>query len=175
MESSSLLFAPHGDDECLFAAYTLLRERPYVVVVLDCGGDRDDETDRALEVLGVDSWERWPYPEDAPDWAAVENAMRLADERLQPARVFAPAVELGGHDHHNHVGHLAERVFGDRVTSYLTYERGMGRSRSAVESRYEPGWPDLKAAALQCYRSQIADPATAPWFADGEIREWYAA
>jgi hypothetical protein len=29
-----LLLAPHNDDETLFAAYTCLRERPKVVVIL---------------------------------------------------------------------------------------------------------------------------------------------
>lgn len=172
---TALLFAPHGDDESLFAAYTVLRFRPRVVVVLDCGPTRMVETERALDMLGVTEWEQWPFHDRAPDWAAVENAMRLTDERLEPTRVFAPAVELGGHDHHNHVGHLAEGVFGDRVTSYLTYVRGEGRSTSTAESAYENGWPALKAAALECYRSQRADPVTAAWFADGETREWYAA
>ena len=30
-----LLLSPHNDDECLFAAYTLMREKPLVVIITD--------------------------------------------------------------------------------------------------------------------------------------------
>jgi len=43
-----LLLSPHNDDECLFAAYTLMREKPLVIVVTDS----DDETAAVVIVSG---------------------------------------------------------------------------------------------------------------------------
>lgn len=182
---TALLLSPHNDDESLFAAATCVIHDPHVVVVLRSqlqqirgtgitAATREAETDRALSQLDVTTWEQWPYSDAAPDWAAVEAAMRELDEQRHPERVFAPAVELGGHDQHNQVGDLAHAVFGDRVTAYLTYVRGHGRSRSGNEVPFEPDWPVRKLRALACYRSQIVEPSTRDWFLDGTLREWYA-
>lgn len=172
-----VLFSPHNDDAALFAAYTLLRHRPHVVTVLRSelqwqrglgitAAQRQLEDDCAFRVLGLDSWAQWPYSDVDPDWGGVENAMRILDERVQPETVFAPAPELGGHDDHNQVGDLAEKVFGaDRVAWFLTYRRGEGRS-VGVPVDFQGGWGELKQAALDCYVSQIAEPSTAAWFAD---------
>lgn len=127
----------------------------------------------ALEHLGC-TVEQWPYLDSEPDWGAVENAMRLLDERLSPERVFAPEPEPEGHDQHNAVGNLACDVFGDRVTGYLTYRRGHGRSRSDNEVAFKPGWPADKLRALSCYESQIQEPSTREWFLELTLREWYA-
>jgi LmbE family N-acetylglucosaminyl deacetylase len=127
----------------------------------------------ALELLGC-TVEQWPYLDSSPDWGAVENAMRLADDRLGPERVFAPAPEPEGHEQHNAVGNLAFDVFGGRVTGYLTYRRGHGRSRSENEVAFKPGWPAVKLRALACYESQIQEPSTRDWFLELTLREWYA-
>jgi len=181
---SALLLSPHNDDETLFASGFCIAHNPHVVVVLRSqvqedrygitADTREQETGCALDTLGVTGWTQWPYLDSDPDWGAVENALRSIDDRLQPDRVFAPAVELGGHAHHNLVGDLAHVVFGDRVTSYLTYVRGNGRSRSDREVPFMPAWPAVKLRALACYLSQIAEPSTRDWFLDGGLREWYA-
>jgi LmbE family N-acetylglucosaminyl deacetylase len=58
----NLLLSPHNDDECLFAAYTLMREKPLVIIVTDSDAhlaegitayDRREESRRACELLGV--------------------------------------------------------------------------------------------------------------------------
>src|ERR1044072_9645804 len=55
-----LLLSPHNDDECLFAAYTLMREKPLVIIVTDSdlaegvtAHQRREESTRACELLGV--------------------------------------------------------------------------------------------------------------------------
>lgn len=187
-----IFFAPHNDDETLFGAFTIIRYSPTVVVVLrsvkqegSYGPEatskvREAETTRALLELDCLDYEQWHYPDDGPDWEAVESSMRLIDDRLKPEMVFAPAWEKDGHAQHNEVAVRVERVFGTRVVSYLTYVRGSLRSRSldpsipANEVPFEPDWPVKKLRALACYRSQIALPQTNPWFLDDTLREFLA-
>ena len=132
----SVFIAPHNDDETLFGAFTLLRERPHVVVCLrsmvqelrGCGityRQRERETAAAMRTLGVPSWEQWEIPDSEPDWALLEDRLRSLDA----ARVFAPAVETGGHEHHNAIAAIAERAFGGRLTAYLTYTEAARSSR----------------------------------------------
>lgn len=180
-----VLFQPHSDDAALFAAYACVRENPVVVTVLrserqaTAGVDHDTREleDRcAFAELGVTAYEQWPYSDASPDWGAVVNAMRLLDERLTPHRVFAPAPEQDGHDQHNQVGELARQVFGDRLIGYLTYVRGCGHSTGGVEVPCEPDWVARKLRALACYRSQIWEPSTRPWFVELlDVREWVTA
>lgn len=183
---STVLFSPHNDDAVLFAAHACLEHDPLVVTVLrsqvqeDRGTGitaetREREDGCAFAELGLTDWLQWPYPDVATDWGAVENAMRLLDERVQPERVFAPAPEPLGHSDHNAVGNLAADVFGERVTGYLTYRRGKGRSRGALVTM-QPDWVARKLRALACYQSQIAEPSTRPWFVELlDMREWVAA
>lgn len=174
----SLLLAPHSDDETLFASYLILRHKPTVTVCLrspgELGVSRFRETRAAMRILGDPEVETWPYRETQPlprDF--YELLFRRAEEY---DHCFAPAVEEGGHEHHNEVGRLALAVFGEhRVTRYLTYTRHGGRSREGTLVEPEPEWVALKLAALACYRSQIDDPATRPWFYDlVDLREWVA-
>lgn len=172
---TSVLFSPHQDDAALFAAYTCIRHDPVVVVVFRSvlqeqrgtgitNALRELEDQCAREALGVSYWSQWPYSDANPDWGAIEAAMRLLDERVRPETVFAPAPEVGGHEQHNQVGDLAEKVFGAaRVDWYLTYRRGHGRSHG-VSVPFEPDWLRKKAEALACYESQRLEPSTADWF-----------
>jgi LmbE family N-acetylglucosaminyl deacetylase len=176
---NSLLLAPHADDETLFAAYTILRERPDVVVCFRAPRDgraqeiREQETAAAMGFLGAE-WEQWPYSEgrELPrDF--LDLLVRRAGEY---ERCYAPAVEGGGHDEHNAVGRAAVAAFGpDRVGGYLTYTRDGGRSKWGDLVEPEPGWIALKLEALACYRSQIEREATRSWFYDLlDLREWSA-
>ena len=134
--SGAIFLSPHNDDETLFGAFTLLRERPRVVTVLrsyiqEQRGtgvtyrEREAETEAALDVLGIADWEQWQYPDSDPPWHAVRE--RLGS--LEAERIYAPAVERGGHRHHNAIGRLADSLWPGRVTFYTTYKRwGRGRT-----------------------------------------------
>lgn len=158
-----LLLSPHNDDESLFAAFTLLREKPHVVVVLRSekqaaegvtAGQRETETGAAMAVLGC-TWEQWPVGDLEPDWPEIERRMAC---HLDAPQVFAPAYERAGHVQHNQVALLAGRLFGERrVLSYLTYTPA-GKSEWGTPVAYEPAWPALKLQALLCYRSQLGRP-----------------
>lgn len=181
---TALLLDPHGDDAVLFAAFTLLRHRPNVIVCLTSqvqenrGGPtaaiRERETSDALGELGIYEWEQWRVKDDRPDWVAVTRLMEDAKKAYEPEIVFAPEFEVGGHEHHNAIAEIAARVFGpDRVQSYLTYVRGSARSDWGTEVVPEPEWIGWKHRALSCFTSQIREPSTRPWFMDS-LREWVA-
>lgn len=181
-----VLFQPHNDDAALFAAYTCIRHKPYVITVLRSvlqeqrglgitAEQRELEDDCAFVKLGLESWTHWPFSDAAPDWTGIENAMRILDFEQQPELVFAPAPELGGHVQHNIVGDLAEKVFGERTRFYLTYRRGHGRSQGVLVDA-DPEWAPIKLDAVRCYRSQILEPSTRPWFESlYDVREWETA
>lgn len=181
-----MLLEPHQDDAVLFSCFNAIRHRAHVVTVLasqvqeDRGtgitnATREAENEAALVGVLDLSWTQWPYLDSDPDWQAVAAAFTLLDERLQPDLVLAPAVEDGGHEHHSAVGDLAGAIFRGRVTHYMTYRRGEGRS-TGVEVEYEPPWVTLKLRALACYRSQIemAAAGCTPWFV-GDQLEWVQA
>ena len=177
----NLFLAPHNDDETLFGAFTLLRERPAVVVCLRSriqeirGGPthwrREEETGAALEALGLSGFEQLTISDHEPDWNELRYELHRLDGELEPELVFAPAIEDGGHEQHNGVGALALEVFGSRVREYLTYVRGQGRTRG-LEVPFESRWPALKMRALACYESQMALKSTEFWFVDDTLREY---
>ena len=179
--SGAIFLSPHNDDETLFGAFTLLRERPRVVTVLrsyvqEQRGtgvtyqQREAETGAALDVLGITDWEQWPYPDTDPPWDEVGG--RLGS--LEAERIYAPAVERGGHRHHNAIGRLAESLWPGKVTFYTTYT-AWGRTKRGRVVPWEHEWVLLKLRALACYRSQIVVPETwtAPHFLDSQV-EYYA-
>jgi LmbE family N-acetylglucosaminyl deacetylase len=180
---SALLLAPHADDETLFASYLILRHKPDVLV---CSRSRDEEEAtlreaelaEAMAILDA-PYRVWPYTSlDRRTIIADLSAwLPKNDPTYRYSHVFAPAVEQGGHDEHNGVGQAALDVFGsERVTPYLTYAPRGQRSREGVEViPADPSWIALKLRALACYRSQIEDPKTRPWFFELlDLREWVA-
>ena len=132
---------------------------------------RVHETQGAMMILGCE-WEQLDFSEAEPDWQGVERCLASYADDLDIGRVFAPAVEDGGHAHHNMVGGIARLVFGEDVTSYTTYTRSGGRSKGDLEVFPTEGCLAAKLAALACYTSQIEEPSTRPWFL-GPFREWY--
>jgi LmbE family N-acetylglucosaminyl deacetylase len=173
----TVFLSPHNDDETLFGAYTLLRYRPLVIVCFRSAGDwgpaavREAETAAAMNVLDC-QWQQWSHPDTPriPDWTKVEQSLLTLEE---PGRVWAPAPEEDGHDQHNGIGELAARLWPDRVTWYTTYTRHGGRSDWGEPVPYEPHWPRLKQAALDCYESQARDPRTGKHFRR-PLDEFYA-
>jgi LmbE family N-acetylglucosaminyl deacetylase len=180
---TAVLFAPHNDDEVLWSGMLAQHHRAHIIVVLrsqvqqDRGlgitaQRRECETAAAVQELGL-TFEQWPYRDSDPDWDAVTAAMRALDDRLAPEVVLAPAVELGGHEQHSKVGWLAEEVFGSRVVFFATYVRGQGRTVTQQPFVGTAEQIARKLRALACFRSQIAEPSTQPWFLDG-VGEWLA-
>lgn len=153
---TAIFLSPHHDDETLFGAFTLLRERPLVVVVYDGGREREAETDAAMEILGCEV-EHWRIPTDEPGLMAATLSRRAA------GTVYAPRRMGGGQPEHNEVSRQAQLAHGDRVIHYLTYTDA-GKSTNGTPVPYEPEWVPLKLRALACYPSQSGHPSHAPHF-----------
>lgn len=156
-----VLFAPHCDDEVLFAAFTLLRHRPRVVVCYpstDDYGDtarRREETRRATTMLGCGALECW-------EGGDLESQMRDFDRRANPTRVWAPSVATS-HPDHLAVAKAAAVVFGDRLTQYHTYQDGQ-KVRLGTRVPFELEWVSAKLRALSGYHSQIDHPRANQFF-----------
>jgi LmbE family N-acetylglucosaminyl deacetylase len=157
-----LLLSPHNDDECLFAAYTLMRETPLVIIVTDSDAQYDkgvtaemrrEESRRGCETLGV-----------AVSFLGLKDgSLDEADlrERLAPfasldwKRIYAPAIQ-GGHRDHDVLAKVASLMF-PRVTYYSTYAEGehFTPEGKGIEPNPTQEEIELKNKALDCYASQI--------------------
>lgn len=185
-----IFLSPHNDDETLFGAYTIMRHKPTVVVVLRShlqeqrhgvtALTRETETESACRLLRgpprhlyEPSYLQWRFHDDAPDWARVEDDLRAMSRNYYPC--FAPAVEDGGHEHHSMIGAIASRVWpADQLSHYLTYRRGHGKSTDGIEVAPEPWMIAAKHRALACYLSQMQpELGCLPWFV-GDLREYVA-
>lgn len=166
----TVALSPHNDDVELFACYETLRHDADVIVCLRSARmgtpgyppplvdhqTRERETAGAMDVLGLD-WGQWEFLDSQPDWDALRH--RLEGLAAVYDHAIAPAVEVGGHEHHNRIGLMALDAF-EKVTPYLTYT--YPSTRSTGGSRVEPqdGWPELKLQALSHYDSQATHPMT---------------
>ncbi len=179
---STILFEPHHDDAALFAAYTVLREKPDVITVMGNATlqephgitelVREQESIAAMRILEPNSWRSWRHSDINPDQDAIVDDMLKLNTVLHPKTVWAPLREDLGHEQHNMVAVAALIAFGEgRVRFYATYQRGYGRTRTETEVRPEPTWPALKLKAMACYDSQINLANCRPWFDDWS-KEW---
>jgi LmbE family N-acetylglucosaminyl deacetylase len=173
--SRALLLAPHADDESLFAAYLAQRYAAHVVAVFDEG--RAGELDHATTWLGC-GFHQMPIPKGAGEDTVEAFLIGLRDPSGADDwdLVIIPAVEEFGHEEHDLVGRLALSVFQDcELIRYRTYSPRGTRSHGTPSLPDRPEFIARKLAAMSCYRSQIEDAATRPWFYDLlDMREWTA-
>lgn len=178
----TLFISPHNDDEALFGAYTLMREKPLVLIVTDSyiqfnRGDnitrqqRRNESAQAMELVGCSV-----VFGGIPDNEISEIiTQRLFENFRGFYRVYAPAVQ-GGNSHHDLIGRVARQVFGNNLVQYTTYTKvdlwtpNVVGSEEVVPTEREL---ELKDEMLDCYQSQIRLLSTAPHFAAVRGRsEW---
>lgn len=172
-----LFLSPHNDDEALFGAFTLIANAGDIIlaVVYDShkqwqrgtgitAGQRREETREACAHLGVDPLLhlRFLGLSDADDHAIGAVLDGVGGPNIE--HVYAPAFELGGHPQHNRVGSVADQLWPDKVTHYMTYTPD-GKSTSARRVPHEPEWLIHKWRALACYKSQITLENTHAHFA----------
>lgn len=158
-----LLISPHADDETLFCAYTLMRERLKVVIVTDGYAqqakdprldftyiDRRLETMRAMSMLGLEV-----------DFLEISDInfrdnLDIFEEILRsynPSKVYAPMVE-GGNEIHDLVGLTANKMFGGLVEYYSTYTKERPYPEAFTEIRPTEKERALKLKMLECYETQ---------------------
>jgi len=180
MHSTSLFLAPHNDDEALFGAYTLLRERPLVMIVTDgwiqfnrgdniTAKQRREETLEALRLLRCPVYFAGLRDDMLDEW----QLKRLFVDFRNFDAVYAPAIIENGNEQHNLIGRIAKLQFSNLIP-YMTYSKTdlwKHGSREIVPTEMEI---KIKNAALDCYKSQINLPATRPHFDAVRGRsEWY--
>ena len=171
----TLLIAPHADDETLFAAYLAQRYAAHVAVVYDEG--REQELSLATTWLGC-AYSQGGVRKGASgdEVEALLIGLRDPSGADDWDLVLAPAVSEVGHEEHNLVGERCAVMFYDvPIIWYSTYAPRAHRMKGEESFPEDPGHVARKLAALSCYRSQIADPASGPWFYSLlDMREWIA-
>lgn len=158
-----LFISPHDDDNVLFGAFTCIREKPTVMVVLDsyiqpargeqgCSAEeRAKETTDANDILGC-AVERLGIHDDEVTEEILEAHLKTYDVYDV---VYAPALQ-GGNPHHDMISRVCDKVFGSRVMHYTTYEKTKLWTRGVTEIVPTPKELEIKNRALACYVSQIA-------------------
>lgn len=154
-----ILLAPHNDDEALFAAFTIMREKPLVIVVtdgyiqLDRGvgpHERRYETIDAMRILSA------PVVFlGIPDTGLTPEVLKARLAGLDPELVYAPAVYPNGNKGHNVVGSVAMELWPNKVKLYHTYE--LNRLYIDRDNAILPSLSELetKNRALDAYKSQL--------------------
>lgn len=185
---ANVLISTHNDDATLFAAFTVRRWNPLVVVVYDSyqqhfagfpGTDwesRRIEDIRAMQILAPGAPVQFLGLDDrVVDVDAIRGALGgLARHFTGSGRIWIPAFEEGGQRHHNAVSLVATEIFrasGLEVTQYTSYTE-RGRTIGNFRVPFERDWVRQKLLALACYRSQINHPDCAPHFL-GPLDEYY--
>jgi LmbE family N-acetylglucosaminyl deacetylase len=157
-----LFISPHNDDESLFGAFTLLREKPVVLIVTDSwiqfnrgeevtADQRWQETQEAMKILGCPVI-RGGIRDDVIDEWMVRN---LLEKFVGFDEVYAPMVIVNGNPHHNLVGKVAMEVFGDKLKRYVTYAKHSLYMAGEEEVKPTPEEIELKNKAFECYPSQL--------------------
>ena len=149
-----LAVIPHNDDEAIWCSFTLMKERPMVVIVFDSyvqvqrgnpGADaqtRRFETLHALLELGlIENTDVHPSQvtflglrDDAPDYGYLRAWLKQRRDDGQFDCIICPAWEQDGHEQHNGVARVCRDLWpAEQRTEYLTYTRTGGRSRAIVD------------------------------------------
>lgn len=193
--SRKLFLSPHNDDEALFGAFTIQRERPDVCVVFDsvvqvnrgypqCEWSvRRNETEAAVSRLTEDAESFvWPVPvhyaglSDANEYGAEDIAKAIQFDLPDVggySEVWAPQLELGGHLQHNAVARAARLAFPSaEIRWYLTYTRLGGKSTHGREVDPTGAMVRRKLQALACYRTQLEIDALGCWPHFTDLREF---
>lgn len=166
-----IFLAPHNDDESLFGAYTLMRHKPFVIIVTDsyiqpdrgdlgCSAEtRRQETIEAMKLVGC--------PVVFLGIKDSELTEEILKERLQyfnPETIYIPALQ-GGNAQHDLVNKVALELFGrNKCEQYCTYTKTELYTTGNWEIAPSQPEVELKNKMLNCYQSQLNLPSTAPHF-----------
>ena len=168
---TSLAIIPHEDDESLFLAYTLIREKPLVLICtesyiqpnrgdLGCTEEiRKQETINAMAILKC--------PVVFLGIKDTELSETNFKERIRPfvgmfEKIYAPYIQ-GGNSQHDIIGSVCREVF-PSISRYTTYTKTELWTKGDIEIVPTEEEKYLKTQALNCYKSQILLPSTRPHF-----------
>ena len=164
---NKILLSPHNDDETLFAAYIILREKPLVVIATDGYAQmershkeitpelRKNETLCAMKILGAEV-EFFGIRDTLINHESLKRKLAT----FNPEIVYAPYPN-SVHEQHNLVGNMAYELYGNRVKFYATYTKQEVYNietlapKGDIEIKPTKEEMELKNQALDCYKSQI--------------------
>lgn len=161
-----VFLSPHSDDEILFGAYTIMREKPLVVICThatmqgDNGYERAMESYRAMKMLGASVMFLGIDEDELTEELLEEKLGFLYD--VETLDLYAPEHEENGNPHHNIVAKVA-KMFMKNTQTYKTYtgleDRSIGKEIIPTPEELE-----LKKRAMLCYQTQIQNPFTSHYF-----------
>jgi len=152
--------ASHNDDETLYGAYTIMREKPLVVIVTDGylhvpkgvqPEDRRQESIRAMLILEAPVVFLGLHDDNLKEYEIYTRLCNLKNID----KVYAPAVYEDGHKHHNMVGRVALELWGFKVGKYATYTMDNPVPQGNIEVVPSEEERLLKSLALKEYDSQL--------------------
>lgn len=161
---NTIFLSTHNDDETLFGAFTLIREKPMVVIITDswiqpnrgevgCDAEtRWQESKKAMEILGCMVTRVGIRDYDLKMGNLANFLLNTFGGRVD--KIYAPALQ-GGNPHHDMVSEAAKIAFGDKVIYYSSYASGEFFTKGDIEIRPTQTERELKNKALECYVSQI--------------------
>lgn len=175
-----IFLSPHNDDESLFGCYTILREKPLVVIVTDSyieqeRGDkatteqRIEESKKACKLMGVEV-EFLHIPDKSLNPDNLAQALIQLKDKYNPDLVYAPAIEIDGNNQHNLIGSMASQLF--NTVHYMTYTLHTTKSIGTEIIIPTEEEKKIKAECLKCYPSQLVIPTTAPFFENKQVLDF---
>jgi LmbE family N-acetylglucosaminyl deacetylase len=158
----SMFISTHNDDETLFGAYTIMREKPLVVIVTDSykqelrghaisKEERIEETKKAMKILGADV-----IFLHCPDHQLNEHVLDQF-KNLPIQKVYSPHPEEYGNPDHNFVGNLCRQIWQNEDTELVEYSTYTSQRTCPDGVPIIPTEEEqkLKMKALDCYKSQL--------------------
>ena len=168
--SDVIFLSPHHDDESLFAAFTLIRHKPLVIICtsayiqsergdLGCTDEiRTKETIEAMKIAGC------PVVFlGIKDTELTEEILRERLKVFKPEMIYAPAIQ-GGNLQHDLVGKVALELFGNKCERYTTYTKTELYTTGNFEIKPTHNELELKEKMMNCYESQLNLKSTLPHF-----------
>ncbi len=161
-----IFLSPHSDDEILFGAYTIMREKPLVVICTHAtmqggnGYERAMESYRAMKMLGANVT-FLGIDEDKLTEEVLEEKLEFLYD-VETLDLYAPKHEENGNPHHNIVARVAKKL-DFMVKTYKTYT-GLETRTIGKEIIPTPEELELKKRAMLCYQTQIQNPFTSHYF-----------
>lgn len=156
-----IFISPHDDDHALFGAYTCMRDKPVVVIVLDsyiqpnrgevgCSAEeRALETKKSCDLLGCEV-KRLGLRDDITTEEDIEVVLKTLTDVDD---IYIPALQ-GGNKHHDMVHRVAIKLF-PNAKIYPTYTKTELYTTGETEIVPTKEEKELKTRALAVYQSQI--------------------
>jgi len=153
MKVDKILWVPHNDDEALFCAYTIIREKPLVIVCFDSyiqewttWQERRKESQRAMKILGAEV-----------DFLGLSDKEDTREDLIEAMKDYTADrmwACTGSNKHHEWLGDVARGLWPSCIIC-STYSGDDLHVKTPWVLHPSPEEIRLKNEALNCYKSQL--------------------